>query len=286
MADTLAAMVRSRLDDKTRPPTLALRDVAAIAAATGATRREVEISALAGGAVPRRYLRLVGTLGVEGLLALRRARVAVVGAGGLGGAVVEHLARFGVGELVVADADLFSEDNLNRQLLCDEGNIGEGKAAAAARRAGCVNSAVEILPHRLFVDDTNADALFAGCRLVVDALDEIPSRLVLQRAAARCGIPFIHGAVAGWIGELMTVFPGDPGLEALYGGEGPASRKGIEVELGVSTPTPAAVAAMQAAEAVKLIAGIREPVRNRVLFIDLAAGTTCSVPLGPGGGAG
>ena len=200
--------------------------------------------------------------------------------------VVEHLARFGVGELVVADADLFSEDNLNRQLLCDEGNIGEGKAAAAARRAGCVNSAVEILPHRLFVDDTNADALFAGCRLVVDALDEIPSRLVLQRAAARCGIPFIHGAVAGWIGELMTVFPGDPGLEALYGGEGPASRKGIEVELGVSTPTPAAVAAMQAAEAVKIIAGIGEPVRNRVLFIDLAAGTTCSVPLGPGGGAG
>ena len=284
MADTLAAMVRSRANSNARPPTLGLREVGELAAAAGVTRRGVEICALEAGIVPRRYLRNLGTLGIEGQLKLRRARVAVVGAGGLGGALVELLARLGVGALVVADTDVFTEDNLNRQLFSIEGNIGEGKAEAAARMVSCVNSAVEVFPHKVFVNDANADALFAGCGLVVDALDNIPSRLVLQRAASRLRVAFIHGAIAGFLGELMTVFPGDRGLEALYGGVESPPERGIEVAVGTPTPTPIALAALQAAEAVKVITGIGDPVRNRVLFIDLASGATSSLPLGPVGG--
>ena len=285
MADTLAAMVRSRAKTGTQPPTLTIRDVGKLAAAAGVTRREVELCALAGGVVPRRYLRNIGTLGVEGQLKLLRARVAVIGAGGLGGALVELLARLGVGTLVVADADTFTEDNLNRQLLSTEGNIGEGKAAAAAERVSRINSAVEVLPYKMFVDDANADGFLSGCDLVIDALDDIPSRLVLQRAAARLRIPFIHGAIAGFVGELMTVFPGDRGLEVLYGEAASAPEKGIEVTVGTPTVTPVAVAALQAAEAVKVITGIGELMRDRVLFIDLETGSTSTLELSPRGGA-
>lgn len=284
MADTLAAMVRSRADLDAHPPTLALRDVGELAAAAGVSRRGVEVCALAGGVVPRRYLRNLGTLGIEGQLKLRRARVAVVGAGGLGGALVELLARLGFGALVVADPDAFTEDNLNRQLLATEENVGEGKAEAAARRVSRVNSAVEVFPRCVFVDDANADALLAGCDLVIDALDNIPSRLVLQRAAARLRIPFIHGAIAGFVGELMTVLPGDRGLEALYGGVENVPEKGIEIAVGTPTPTPAAVAALEAAEAVKIITGIGELVRDRVLFIDLETGRSSTLDLSPPGG--
>lgn len=284
MAEALAGLIRSRARSGTPHPTLSLRDVAEIAAAAGATRREVEIRALSGGVVPQRYLRTIGTLGIDGQLKLRRARAAVVGAGGLGGVLVEILARLGIGALTVIDADTFTEDNLNRQLLSSEANIGEGKAAAAAERAARINSAVEVSPRRAFVDDTNADSLLAGCDLVIDALDHIPSRLVLQRAAARLKVPFIHGAIAGFAGEVMTVLPGDPGLEALYGEAGGAPEKGIEVALGTPPPTPVTVAAIEAAEAVKAVTGVGELIRNRVLFIDLATGGCSSLDLAPRGG--
>ena len=253
--------------------------VEAISSATGASAREVEIAALEVGVIPRRYLRNVGSLGIEGQLKLRRARVSVIGAGGLGGTVIELLARLGIGALVVIDGDTFTEDNLNRQLLCTEEWVGKSKVEAARQRVAQVNAAVEVDAHHISIKPDNVDSLIKGCCLVVDPLDSIPVRLILQEAASRCAVPFVHRAVAGFIGVIMTVLPGDKGLAAFYGDSPRVPCSGIEIELGTPTPTPAVTAALQAMEVVKLITGRGEIVRNKLLYLDLDRGAVSEIDL-------
>lgn len=250
-----------------------------ISSETGASAREVEIAALEAGIVPLRYQRNVGSLGIEGQLKLRRARVAVIGAGGLGGTVIELLARLGVGALVVIDGDTFTEDNLNRQLLCTEEWVGKSKVEAARQRVSQINSSVEVDARHVSINRDNVDSIIEGCCLVVDALDSIPVRLILQGAASRCAVPFVHGAVAGFVGEIMTVCPGDKGLAVFYG-DGPGIPcTGAEIEMGTPTPTPAVTAALQVMEVVKLITGRGEIVRNRLLYLDLDSDTVSGIDL-------
>ena len=250
-----------------------------ISSAIGVSGRDVEIAALEAGIIPLRYQRNIGSLGIEGQLKLRRARVAVIGAGGLGGVLIELLARLGLGALVVIDGETFSEDNLNRQILCTEAWVGRSKADAARQRVLRINSAVEMEAHSVFIRRDNIDALIKGCCLVIDALDSIPVRLILQEAAARLTVPFVHGAVAGFVGEIMTVCPGDKGLAAFYEGGQDIPRTGIEVELGTPSVTPAVTAGLQAMEAVKLITGRGELIRNKLLYLDLDGGRMSEIDL-------
>ncbi|MCX6353601.1 MAG: HesA/MoeB/ThiF family protein [Candidatus Aureabacteria bacterium] len=248
---------------------ISLKVVEAVSAEAGASRRDVEIAALEAGIIPLRYQRNIGSIGIEGQLKLRKARVAVIGAGGLGGTLIELLSRMGIGELLVIDSDSFSEDNLNRQILCTEQDIGRSKVEAARRRIVSINSAVDMDARQVVVSGDNVDALIKGCDLVIDALDTIPVRLLVQEAARRLRIPLIHGAIAGFLGEVMTIFPGDRGLEALFGGGGNAPEKGIEVQVGTPTVTPMAIAALQAMEAIKVLLGMMGPIRHRLLYLDL-----------------
>lgn len=256
---------------------LSLRAINTISREFRISKREVEIAALEDQIIPVRYQRNIGTIGISGQLRLRQAKIAVVGAGGLGGTVIELLARIGVGRLIIIDGDVFSEDNLNRQLLCTERNIGKNKAMAAAGRVREINSAVEVTCRQFFLDDENVDSLVAGCNVVIDALDNIPVRLLLQEAARRLKMPLVHGAVAGFIGELMTVFPGDPGLNSLYRPGEPAG--GIEIEVGTPPVTPAFIAAGQVMEAVKIITGIDRPIRNRLRYYEVAEGEISEINL-------
>jgi molybdopterin/thiamine biosynthesis adenylyltransferase len=227
--------------------------------------RELELQALEENIIPLRYLRNMGTLEVEGQLRLLRSRVAIFGLGGLGGAVVELLARMGVGSLVVVDGDTFSDDNLNRQILSIPSKLGMEKVAVAKERIVEINPAAEV--SSLYLQATYQEMLqiIEGCDVVVDALDNIPSRLDLQRACASREIPLVHGAIAGFVGQVMTIYPGDPGLELLYQGD---SEKGIEVTTGNPATTPMLVASLQVAEVVKILCGIGEPLRQRLLLID------------------
>jgi molybdopterin/thiamine biosynthesis adenylyltransferase len=229
--------------------------------------REESLVLLAAGRMPERYLRNLGTIGVAGQARLLAAKVAVVGAGGLGGTVIELLARQGVGSLRVIDGDVFAAHNLNRQLLATEDTLGAGKAAAAAARVARVNPdvAVEVAPRML--DAENAAALLAGVDVVVDALDSIDVRLLLGRTARQLGIPLVHGAIAGFTGQVATILPGDPGLEKIYDRAAGASR-GIETVLGNPAATPALAAALQAQEVVKLLTGVGEPLSGRLLYFD------------------
>lgn len=284
MAESLEAKIKSLARAQKAPSGeeyigISLEAVEAVSSATGVGRREVEIAALELGIVPIRYHRTIGSLGIEGQLELRRARVAVIGAGGLGGTLIEILARLGIGALVIIDGESFSEDNLNRQLLCTGATVGKSKVEAAAERVALVNPAVEAEPHRVLITDENIDSLLRGCRLAVDALDNIPVRLILQKAAQRLNIPYVHGAVAGFIGEIMTVLPGDDGLTALFTEGHRVPRSGIEAEVGVPTITPWVIAALQAMEAVKVILGRGELIRNRIMYLDLEGASVTTVDL-------
>jgi len=243
------------------------------------TLREAELLALDHHVLPMRYERSLGTVGWDGQAKLLRAAVAVVGAGGLGGWIVEGLARMGMGRLIIIDSDAVEESNLNRQLLAVEESLGQPKAKMAAARVAAVNAATEVSAHQLWADAENLPRLLAGAQVAVDALDTLPARLQLQRAAAALGIPFVHGAIAGYSGQVMTILPGDPGLFALYG-EDAVPQRGIETRLGNPAATPMMVAAWQIHEVVKLIIGRGELLRHRMLLLDAESGTVDEIAIG------
>ena len=213
-----------------------------------------------------RYLRNHDAISEAEQAILAQKRVLVVGCGGLGGYVIECLARIGVGYLRVVDGDVFDETNLNRQLLSSNMNLGRPKTLAAQQRVMAVNPLVEVEAFQTLLTDENAVQLLEGCDVAVDALDNIPSRLVLQQAARSAGIPLVHGAVAGWIGQVCVVQPGQDLLNSLY----PASTdtQGEEQETGTLSFTAALTASWQAAETVKLLLG-KPGLDGEILELDL-----------------
>lgn len=255
----------------------AVRD---LAAANGCSIREVELAALGAGVVPWRYVRNVGTIGLDGQAKLLRSTAAVAGLGGLGGYVTEALARMGVGRLILIDGDVFEEHNFNRQLLSGETKLGMPKADAARRRVAEINSAVEVMAHAAMLTRESLPQLLEGADVVVDALDRLPIRLILQESVQALDIPLVHGSIAGFLGQVMTIFPGDPGLRGLYGGAGELPEQGLEAQLGTPAATPMAVAAWEAQEVVKILTGRGEPLRNKLLVMDMETGSVDFLQLG------
>lgn len=251
------------------------------AARFGLSHRKVEEAALEAGLIPARYARNVGTLGLEGQRALQRARVLVAGCGGLGGHVIEGLARLGVGAIVAVDPDAFDESNMNRQLLCTVESLGRPKAEEAARRVAVVNPAVEVTAVRARLAPDNADELLAGCDLAIDALDSVSARVCLSEAAARLGIPFVHAAVAGWYGQASAQAPGSPLVAGLYAGAAGAdgADRGEETRLGNQSYGPAFAAALEVAAACAILIGAGSGLSGRLLTWDLKAGSSAGFDL-------
>lgn len=255
-------------------PILREKRAAALAAQWGLPLRTVHDAAMQAGIYPMRYTRNRGSLSLEEQIGLSRAQVSVIGAGGLGGCVIELLARLGIGRLLVVDHDRFDETNLNRQALSRADNVGAFKAEEAVRAVNAINPAVEVISHTARLTEANAEAVLIGSLAAVDALDNIPDRFLLEAAAQRLAIPLVHAALAGFEGQLMTIFPHDRGLEMLYG-RPPARRDHPvrpEAVLGVPTPTPALLATLQAMEVLKILTGRGQPIRNAMLHIDLETG--------------
>ncbi|HNX28906.1 MAG TPA: HesA/MoeB/ThiF family protein [Syntrophomonadaceae bacterium] len=241
------------------------QDIKSLAAAEGINPQEMEKNLLKEGGVPLRYIRNIEAISQEEQRILVDAAVGVCGCGGLGLYVINHLARMGVGHITVWDPDVFSESNLNRQLWSSFANLGQSKVEVCRKFIAEINPAVKITAQQFYWEE-NVKDIFLKQQVIVDALDNIPSRLRLADVCAREKIPLVHGAVGGWYGQLTVIMPGDNSLRSLYG---EASREGIEKEMGTLPFTAAAVGSMQAAEVIKLLTGRDSALIDEICMIDM-----------------
>jgi len=275
IADQLArAATTQTRPDGTTVAVLDLEAAGRIVARMGGDGVAVATTALGQGIVPEQYLRNQKTLSTDDQLVLARSAVAVVGLGGLGGIVSEMLARMGVGHLSLIDADRFEPSNLNRQVLCTLEDLGCFKAEVAARRVAAINPAVVPTATVGRIEAIDAGHRLAGHQVVVDCLDNLPDRFVVETACRQNNIPLVSGAVAGFCGQLAVIFPQDKGLTAIYGD--PAllrQTKGVEAGLGNLACTVSVLAGLQCAQVLSVILTGQSCLRHRLFIMDLSDAT-------------
>lgn len=269
----LSELISQKAVDCSRPDgsgykALFYQDELQIALRTGHPQRQVQIAALAAGIVPERYARNQRSISFEEQIRLLNTHVAIIGLGGLGGAVTEILARIGIGMLTLVDGDHFEDSNLNRQLLSSTDMLGKMKAEVAARRVASINPAVETRTFTEFFTENNRAEILTGVDIGVDCLDTIPARFLLEDGCRTTGIPLVSAAIGGTSGQATVILPGDPGLQLIYGDPAKAPRKGVEATLGTLPFAATAMAAIECAEIVALAAGRPARLRHKLLLAD------------------
>ncbi len=244
----------------------------------GINPRAAQIDALEAGIVPLRYVKNFDALTLAEQTRICRSSVLICGCGGLGGVLVNLLARVGVGLLRLVDGDAFAPSNLNRQWLCDTRHLSQPKARVAEEQVRAINPLLEVEAFPEILVESNADDLLRGMDLVLDALDNLPTRFLLAAVSRRLEIPFIHAAATGWWGQISTFMPGSRhDLSAIYGTR--KSRDPTEIAMGVLGPAPSVIASLQAFEAIRLLAGRNPAYAERLLFFDGESGVMELMPL-------
>ena len=209
-----------------------------------------------------RQIRIPGW-GAEGQQRLKSAKVGIIGTGGLGSPITVYLAVAGVGSIVLADKDVVELSNLNRQILHWDRDIGRKKAASAEEKLKQLNPEIEIISYDGEVTGANIEEVFRDVDAVVDALDNLPSRFLLNEFAVRHRVPLFHGAVWGLEGRASTIIPGKTVcLRCIYPEELPEE---IFPVVGV---TPALIGVVQATEVLKYFTGIGELLLDQLLIYD------------------
>ena len=201
-----------------------------------------------------RYRRqlIVPEIGEQGQLRIKKSTVLVAGLGGLGSIAAYYLAAAGVGHLKIVDMDRVAVHNLNRQILHLSTDIGTLKAESARVKLAALNPMCHIEAMALRIDADSVDTIVSGCHLIMDGMDNIGTRRVLNRASLFNKIPYIFGAVGGFDGMVSTFIPGRTAcLECLF----PAGTHEPAGEIGVMGPTAGVVASLQSSEAIKILAG-------------------------------
>lgn len=206
---------------------------------------------------------MISEIGDKGQVRLQKAVVFIAGAGGLGSPAALYLAAAGVGTLRIIDNDTVTLSNLNRQILHGDADIGKNKAASAEETLQRLNTGLQFQCSPETITAANVVDLVQGSDLIIDAMDNIETRLLLNRAALGLEIPLIHGAVNGFEGRAMVVLPGRTAcLGCLLHGKPQAGKFPV---LGA---TPAVIGAIQATEAIKAITGAGRLLAGRLLRYD------------------
>jgi adenylyltransferase/sulfurtransferase len=220
----------------------------------------------------RRQMMLPG-IGSEGQMLLGRARVAVVGCGGLGSVLAQIMVRMGVGRVTVIDGDRPDITNLHRQILYDETDVAAGslKALAAADKLRRINSQVEVVGIAEWLDANNADRLLTGHEVILDGTDNLRTRRLVNEWSVLHGIPWVYGAVTSAQGMVLVIRPGEgPCLTCLFPGS--AAETTSDAPLPIFPTAPVAVACLQATEAAKLLLKATA-VLSDLIIMDLWEGT-------------
>lgn len=209
------------------------------------------------------------------------AKITVIGCGGIGGETIEMLARMGIGELVLVDKDAFDLSNLNRQTLASIKDLGLDKSAVAAEKVRTINPYVKTTTFNEHVDLSNIDKVIGDSDIVIDALDNVLTRVIVSRKAKEKRIPYIHGAIHGTLGQITVFLPNsektyeemfnlpsvgreldDETVEALKN-----VTSGVPPVIG---PTPNLIGCLEAFEAYKVITGVgKVTVAPKILTFDL-----------------
>lgn len=213
----------------------------------------------------KRYDRqiLIPDMGEEGQERLKKAKILIAGAGGLGSPIAMYLTAAGVGKIRVVDHDSVDLTNLNRQVLHWDKDLGRRKTDSALEKLAGLNPHVQIDTVGETITESNVMELVKGFDGIVDAMDNLATRYLLNKSAVMHNIPFFHGAVRGFEGRAMTIIPGRTAcLRCMYRGPVPDEKFPV---IGV---TPGVIGIIQATEVIKYIVGIGELLTNRLLIYD------------------
>ena len=209
------------------------------------------------------------------------AKITVIGCGGIGGETIEMLARMGIGELVLVDKDAYDLSNLNRQTLATIADLGLTKSDVAAEKVRLINPYVKVTTFNEHVYQTNIEKVIGDSDIVIDALDNVLTRVIVSRAAKEKGIPYIHGAIHGTLGQITVFLPNsDKTYEEMFNlpsigkelndetiGELKKVTSGVPPVIG---PTPNLIGCLEAFEAYKAITGVgKVTVAPKILTFDL-----------------
>ena len=209
------------------------------------------------------------------------AKITAIGCGGIGGQTIEMLARMGIGELVLVDEDAFDLSNLNRQTLANIQDLGLDKSAVAKEKVRLINPYVKVTTFNEHVDQTNIDKIIGDSDIVIDALDNVLTRVIVSRTAKEKGIPYIHGAIHGTMGQITVFLPNsDKSYEEMFNlpsigkelnDETIAALKNVTSGVPpVIGPTPNLIGCLEAFEAYKIITGVgKVTVAPKILTFDL-----------------
>ena len=210
----------------------------------------------------------------------RKAKIAVIGCGGIGGEAIEMLSRMGVGELILVDEDSFDWSNLNRQTLATAEEIGLAKSEVAKKKIEKINPYVKVKSFKEHVDISNIDEILDDADMVIDALDNLLTRVIVSRKARENKIPYIHGAIHGTLGQITVFLSNTKSYEEMF--NLPSNGKELNEEVidslmnltsGVPPaigPTPNMIGCLEAMEAYKIVTGIgKVTVAPKILTFDL-----------------
>ena len=210
-----------------------------------------------------RYSRqtMIEEIGKEGQERLKKTRVFIAGAGGLGSPVAIYLTAAGIGNIRIVDNDTVELSNLNRQVLYGDKDIGNKKIVSANGKLKKINHNVKIEAIDETITENNISRFAANCDVMVDAMDNLPVRYLLNKVALEKNIPLFHGAVYGFEGRVMTIIPYKAAcLRCVYRGVMPGEK------FPVIGATPAVIGSIQATEVIKYILGIGELLTGRLLI--------------------
>ena len=222
-----------------------------------------------------RHLRLP-QVGIDGQQRLARARVLLIGAGGLGSPAAFYLAAAGVGHLRMADDDVVDRSNLQRQILHTEDSVGVAKVVSAAQRIAALNPRVQVDAIQTRVTASNVEALLQDVDVVVDGADNFAARYLLNDACVKLGKPLVYGAVQQFEGQLSVFDAGRhrgqlPCYRCLFPEPPPPEFAPSCAEAGVLGVLPGVIGLLQAAEAIKLLLGLGDSLAGRLLSFDALA---------------
>jgi molybdopterin/thiamine biosynthesis adenylyltransferase len=231
-----------------------------------------------------RYSRhiIMDGVGPEGQKRLLDARVLVVGAGGLGSPVVQYLAAAGVGTLGIVDDDVVERSNLQRQVIHGDDDVGRSKVESAREFVARQNPDVTVEPHETRLTADNVEDFLADYDLVVDGSDNFPTRYLVNDACTLAGVPFAHGAILRFEGQVTTFeADGGPCYRCLFPEAPEPGTVPDCATAGVLGVLPGTVGCIQATEAVKLLLDYGETLDGRMIFYDAADMTFEEVPIEP-----